>query len=106
MGLKIKDIVISKCYYVNLLDKLIRKYRFKQILQICTACIKSNEKIKFISLDAPGLTSGLLQKITTNLLNTKNKTSFNEISGIYKVGCRLRSKVCGVNGKIYQKSYK
>ncbi|KAJ8946124.1 hypothetical protein NQ318_013175 [Aromia moschata] len=100
----IKNIAKSNGYSVHLIDKLIRKHKFKRTLYNSTAFRRDTDNSKFASLPyEPKFTRGLdkifknininlvynsKNKLQTLLGNPKDKINNNEKSGIYEISCK------------------
>ncbi|KAJ8955988.1 hypothetical protein NQ318_006259 [Aromia moschata] len=100
----IKNIAKSNGYSVHLIDKLIRKHKFKRILYNSTTFRIDTDNSKFASLPyEPKFTRGLdkifknininlvynsKNKLQTLLGNPKDKINNNEKSGIYEISCK------------------
>ncbi|KAJ8952363.1 hypothetical protein NQ318_017257 [Aromia moschata] len=114
----IKNIAKSNGYSVHLIDKLIRKHKFKRILYNSTTFRIDTDNSKFASLPyEPKFTRGLdkifknininlvynsKNKLQTLLGNPKDKINNNEKSGIYEISCKdCDQKYIGQTKKIY-----
>ncbi|KAJ8938129.1 hypothetical protein NQ318_004699 [Aromia moschata] len=114
----IKNIAKSNGYSVHLIDKLIRKHKFKRTLYNSTTFRRDTDNSKFASLPyEPKFTRGLdtiFKNININLVyNSKNKLQTllgkpkdkidnNEKSGIYEISCKdCDQKYIGQTKKIY-----
>ncbi|KAJ8946038.1 hypothetical protein NQ318_023287 [Aromia moschata] len=102
----IKNIAKSNGYSVHLIDKLIRKHKFKRTLYNSTTFRRDTDNSKFASLpimNEPKFTRGLdkifknininlvynsKNKLQTLLGNPKDKINNNEKSGIYEISCK------------------
>ncbi|KAJ8958500.1 hypothetical protein NQ318_002294 [Aromia moschata] len=100
----IKNIAKSNGYSVHLIDKLIRKHKFKRTLYNSTTFRRDTDNSKFASLPyEPKFTRGLdkifknininlvynsKNKLQTLLGNPKDKINHNEKSGIYEISCK------------------
>ncbi|KAJ8939624.1 hypothetical protein NQ318_010643 [Aromia moschata] len=100
----IKNIAKSNGYSVHLIDKLIRKHKFKRTLYNSTTFRRDTDNSKFASLPyEPKFTHGLdkifknininlvynsKNKLQTLLGNPKDKINNNEKSGIYEISCK------------------
>ena len=100
----IKDVAKSNGYPVSLVDKLIRKRRFKETLRNSSTFQTERENSKFVSIPyEPRITRGLSKifknldmtvvhssgnKLQQLLGNPKDKIELNERSGIYEISCK------------------